>query len=61
MFAQVIEDFFNMIQSLSNKEVDQLIVEYDEDYGYPRRISVDPDFEAMDEEYSYRIHDFEPL
>ncbi len=60
VFATVdtIEDLFDIIRKAIDNEVDELIVEYDPNLGYPASISIDPIKTAVDEERGYTILDF---
>lgn len=42
-------------------DADDVVVEYDETYGFPSNVAVDNIKQAMDDEISYQVSDFEIL
>lgn len=54
-----IEDLFRAIQRAIDGNAHTIDVQYDGDYGYPRRISIDYEENATDDEYTYEITSFE--
>ncbi len=45
----------------SSPPADNVTVSYDERYGYPQRISIDQFVDAVDDEISYTVSDFQVL
>ena len=41
-----------MIQDAIDDEVDRITVSYDSEFGYPTNIEIDPDVNAIDDEYT---------
>lgn len=56
-----IDDLFDMVQDAINKQVYELQVKYDSEYGYPAYIFINVEAEMYDEEMAYRIMSFQPL
>ena len=46
-----IDNLFGVIQDAITNEVEQLTVSYDSKYGYPRKIDIDHQINAIDDEY----------
>jgi len=57
--AKTIEEAFVFIQELINRKVASLQVVYDDTYGFPNIISVDNNFDFIDDEVLYRYTNFE--
>lgn len=55
---QTIDDLFEVIENAREK-ADELEVEYDQEFGYPEYISIDYIKEAIDDEVTYRVDNFE--
>lgn len=55
-----IEKVFDFVEQASN-EADEVIVEYDQTYGFPTEISVDYSKETIDEEIYLTLSNLEPL
>lgn len=55
------EALFAEIQADQNGSVDEISAEYDSTYGYPTQIRVDQIKEAVDDEYSLTVSNFEVL
>lgn len=53
-----IEQLFEQIKKAIKSNVDQLDVTYNQDYGYPESIDIDPEKKIVDEEYGYKITQF---
>jgi len=51
--ARTIEDVFVFLESLLNRELASLTVEYDETYGFPTLISIDYALNIADDEIAY--------
>lgn len=56
-----IEGLFAQVESSSSGESGEVLVTYDTLYGYPVTISIDPIKEAIDDEISYQVENFEAL
>ncbi len=59
-FATV-EALFAEVQADQNGRADEIKTEYDSKYGYPTQIRVDQIKEAVDDEYSLTVSNFEVL
>lgn len=57
--ARTIEDVFDLLESLLNRDLASLNVEYDDIYGFPKLISIDYIKDAVDDEIGYIYSDFE--
>ena len=57
--ARTIEDVFDFLESLLNRDLASLIVEYDDVYGFPKLISIDYIENIADDEIAYLYTDFE--
>lgn len=53
-----IDELFDVIEN-ARKKADELDVEYDQEFGYPEYISIDYIKEAIDDEISYRVQNFQ--
>jgi len=56
-----IDRLFTEVENLVNGEADEVIVTYDPTYGFPTQISIDYIKNAVDDELSLTVSDFEPL
>ena len=50
---------FDLVQSIIDQNPASLVVEYDNEYGFPTLISVDYDFQIADDEITYSYSNFE--
>ena len=57
--SHTIEDAFDLIEELLNRETFFLLIEYDEVYGFPTLISVDYQENVADDEIAYIYTNFE--
>ena len=57
--AKTVEDAFEFIETLLSKDIASLIIEYDDQYGFPTEINIDYDFQIADDEIAYLYTDFE--
>ena len=57
--AKTVEDAFDFIETLLSKDIASLIIEYDDQYGFPTEINIDYDFQIADDEIAYLYTDFE--
>jgi hypothetical protein len=53
--ADTVEEVFGIIESAQSGGADEVMVEYDPDYGYPILIAIDYIKEAVDDEVSYQV------
>lgn len=51
---------FEAVEQALDAEADSLSVDYDADYGFPRRIDIDPDDGIDGDESSLRVAEFDP-
>jgi len=56
--AKTIEDVFDFIENFDTNKADELVVVYNEEYGFPKSISIDYIKEAVDDEITYLYNDF---
>jgi hypothetical protein len=56
-----IDRVFLALQSAYTAEADEITVTYDPAYGFPATVSIDYIIEAMDDELSYQVSDFQVL
>ncbi|MCB0473063.1 MAG: hypothetical protein KDC69_05315 [Flavobacteriaceae bacterium] len=56
--AKTVDDIFDFIESIDKSKVDIFSVEYDEKYGFPKSIYLDPSKETYDDEKGYWFYDF---
>lgn len=56
---QTIDELFDIIENAQNN-ADELVVEYNQRSGYPEHIDIDYIKEAIDDEMTYRVDNFEP-
>jgi hypothetical protein len=49
------------LDSSQNGDADEVLVTYDATYGFPTSISIDQIKEAVDDEISYQVENFEVL
>lgn len=56
--AKTIDDVFDFIESIDKSKVAVFIVEYDEEYGFPKSIYIDPNENTYDDERGYAFYDF---
>jgi hypothetical protein len=59
--AATIERLFAIVEEAASGGADEVKVEYDATYGFPSSISIDYIKEAMDDEISYHVLNFEVL
>ncbi len=59
--AATVERLFAVVEEAASGGADEIQVEYDAKYGFPSSISIDYIKEAMDDEISYHVLDFEVL
>jgi hypothetical protein len=57
--ARTIEDVFDFLEGLLDRELASLIVEYDDVYGFPKLISIDYVENIADDEIAYFYTEFE--
>ena len=57
-FSLTVEQLFKEIEKAIKSNVDQLDVTYNQNFGYPESINIDPKKDMADEEYGYRITKF---
>lgn len=53
-----IEDLFALVQEAIDEKADALSIEFDEDFGYPVRVSVNFSYAVADDEISYELKSF---
>lgn len=58
---KTVDELFLLVRSLDPDSVASLTIKYDARFGYPSLISVDPNRQIADEEYSYRSENIERL
>lgn len=56
-----IDRVFLALEADQTGDADEVIVEYDPTYGFPANVAVDNIKEAIDDEISYQISNFEVL
>ena len=56
-----IEKLFELVQSTINSNPYELTVEYNRQYGYPSRISINPNKNVADDEDSYTVSNFQVI
>jgi hypothetical protein len=56
-----IEDLFDKVQAELDGEPDDITIEYDDTYGFPASVDVDPIENAMDDEHGFTAQQFEDL
>jgi hypothetical protein len=59
--AATVERLFAIVEEAASGGADEVKVEYDATYGFPSSISIDYIKEAMDDEISYHVLNFEVL
>lgn len=59
--SNTVNDAFDLIEEILNKEVAFFEVEYDTEYGFPTLISIDYDENIVDEERTHIFSGFEEL
>jgi len=57
--AKTVEEAFDFIETLLSKEIASLIIEYDDQYGFPTEVNIDFDFQIADDEIVYLYKGFE--
>ena len=57
--AKTVEEAFGFIETLLSKEIASLIIEYDDQYGFPTEVNIDFDFQIADDETVYLYKGFE--
>ena len=57
--AKTVEEAFDFIETLLSKEIASLIIEYDDQYGFPTEVNIDFDFQIADDETVYLYKGFE--
>ena len=55
---RTINDFFDFIEGKANSNPSSFGVSYDEQYGFPTRIALDPVEQIADDEITYTLSDF---
>ena len=55
---RTINDFFDFIEGKANSNPSSFGVRYDEQYGFPTRIALDPVEQIADDEITYTLSDF---
>ena len=58
--AKTIEDAFEFIENFDLTKADSFIVEYDEQFGFPKSIVIDYHFGMADDEIAYLYSNFTP-
>ncbi len=61
LWLPTVEGLFERIREAIDQEAEVLVVEYDEEFGYPTLASVDISRMIADEEYSFTASQLEPL
>ena len=56
-----VDDLFEEINNRMSQNPADVVIEYDENYGFPTKASFDMDLMIVDEEIGYYISDFKPL
>jgi hypothetical protein len=56
-----IEDLFDAVEAELDRKPDDIAVEYDETYGFPASVDVDPIENAIDDEHGFTAQQFEDL
>jgi len=56
-----IDELFKLVKSIAPDSVFYLSIEYEERFGYPSTIFVDPDSQIADEEYGYKTYSLERI
>ena len=56
-----VERLFEKLSSSLNGGADEVLVTYDDTYGFPSTISIDQIKEAIDDEIAYQVDNFEVL
>jgi len=57
--AKTIDDTFDFIESLLSQDIASLVIEYNQEYGFPSLISIDYNFNIADDEIAHLYTDFE--
>lgn len=57
--SKTVEEAFDFIEELLTQEIELLVIEYDEAYGYPTLISIDYMKRVIDDERTLLYSDFE--
>ncbi|MDY7396156.1 DUF6174 domain-containing protein [Aureibaculum sp. 2210JD6-5] len=58
--AKTIDEAFDFIENFNTKKVASFIVEYDEQFGFPKSIAIDYIENAVDDEITYVFSNFTP-
>ena len=56
-----IDELFKLVKSIAPDSVSYLSIEYEERFGYPSTIFVDPNSQIADEEYGYKTYSLERI
>lgn len=56
-----IDDIFDIIETAGVMRPDKMDIEYDAKLGYPKKLNLDPDASAMDDELFFQVLQFEAL
>jgi len=56
-----VDNLFEEINSRMSQNPADVVIDYDENYGFPTKASFDMDLMIVDEEIGYYISDFKPL
>jgi hypothetical protein len=56
-----IDDIFERIETAAVQRPDKMDVEYDAKLGYPKKLNLDPNTSAMDDELFFQVLEFEAL
>lgn len=56
-----IDDIFERIEVASVQRPDKMDIEYDPKLGYPKKLNLDPNTSAMDDELFFQVLQFEAL
>jgi len=56
-----IEDIFSTVEAALNGEADQVKAEYNPEYGYPQSVDIDYVEEAIDDELTFVVDEFDVL
>ncbi|HEY8469369.1 MAG TPA: DUF6174 domain-containing protein [Longimicrobiales bacterium] len=59
-FYRTIDGLFEVIGNAINRHADDLDVDYDEQYGYPRSVEIDYDYRTADDEVYFTVRRFRP-
>jgi hypothetical protein len=54
-----LDDIFDIIETASVQRPDKMDIEFDPQLGYPKRLHLDPNASAMDDELFFQVLQFE--